>query len=115
MGRGRPKKWRCNRLTPDERGRAVGMREMGAGIKEIARKLGCEPKSVRELLKKYESEGSTKDLPKSGRPKKLSPREGRHIKITSALDRRATAKAIALKVAPNFSKNKVSVPTVRRY
>src|SRR5690242_17011291 len=37
MGRGRPKKIQSHRLSPDERGRAIGMREMGAGIKEIAR------------------------------------------------------------------------------
>jgi hypothetical protein len=113
MGRGRPKQKRSNKLTPDERGRAIGMLEMGAGVKETARKIGCEPKSIRELKKKYKITGTTEDRPRSGRPKKTSPREDRTIKFSSLRNRKLTGKAIALKLAPNFTKNRVSIRTIR--
>jgi transposase len=83
MGKGRPKKIRSNRLTEGDRGRAVGMHEAGMSYFEIAAKLGCSKSSAQAVVKKFENTGSVKDLPKSGRPKKSSPREDRTIKFTS--------------------------------
>src|ERR1700761_7342561 len=54
-----------------------------------------------------------KDLPKSGRPRKTTPREDRHIDFTSLQNRRLTGKAIALKHAPSFTKNRLSINSVK--
>jgi transposase len=114
MGRGRPKTIQSHRLTPEERGRAIGMKEAGMAIKSIARTLKCSPNAIRKLLKKYDSKGTIKDLPKDGRPRKTSPREDRTMKFESLQNRKASAKALALKRAPNFVKNRISKNTVKR-
>src|ERR1700722_9224102 len=113
MGKGRPKRHRSNRLSEGDRGRAVGMREMGASFREIASKLGCSPSSVHAIMKKWGKKGDVKDLPKSGRPRKTTSREDRHIEFTSLQNRRLTGKAIALKHAPSFTKNRLSINSVK--
>ena len=115
MGKGRPKNKRnYQRLNEGERGRAYGMHESGATYEEIAAKVGCDQSNVGKIIKKYEKKLTFKDLPRSGRPKKTSPREDRNMKFNSLKDRRLTGKALALKLVPNFTKNQVSVATVKR-
>lgn len=113
MPRGRPKKIHSHRLSIEERSRAVGMKEGGLSTKEIARRLECTPKAVRKILKKYDSEGTVQDLKGRGRKKKTTPREDRTLKFESLSNRKASAKALALKRAPSFVKNNISVSTVK--
>jgi hypothetical protein len=114
MGRGRPKKKRqYKKLSEGERGRAYGMREKGATFEEIAATLKCDESTVRCIVKKYDKEKTFRDLPKSGRSRKTSPREDRNLKFNSLQNRRLTGKAIALKIAPNFTKKRVSVNTIK--
>jgi transposase len=72
------------RLTLLERGVVAGLAEGGSNQYQIAEKLDCATKTVRELLKKVEKEKKLEDRPRSGRPKKTSPREDRAIKFTSS-------------------------------
>jgi DNA-binding CsgD family transcriptional regulator len=101
------------RLSLLERGTAVGLSKAGHNAYSIADELNCTPKTVRELLKKVETEKKLEDRDRSGRPKLTTPREDRGMKFKSLKDRRLTAKAMALKTLPNLTKNKVSVTTVK--
>ena len=112
-GRKVAKKDSTRRLTQLERGKAYGLAEAGWDQYRIAKELNCCPKTVRELLKKIEIQQNLEDAPRSGRPSLTSPREKRNIKFRSLQDRRLTAKAIALKEAPTFCKNKIKVSTVK--
>jgi hypothetical protein len=102
------------RLSLVQRGTAIGMSEMGANPYGISEKLNCAPKSIRELKKKVKKHNTLLDLPRTGRPKKTSPREDRSIKFNSLQNRRLTAKAMAIKQCPTFIKNKVSCSLVKR-
>jgi predicted ArsR family transcriptional regulator len=101
------------RLSTLERGTAVGLSKAGHNPYSIADELDCTPKTVRELLKKVETEKKLEDKDRTGRPKSTSPREDRSMKFKSLKDRRLTAKAMALKTLPNLTKNKVSVTLVK--
>jgi len=101
------------RLSLLERGTAVGLDKAGLNQYEIAGDLDCATKSVRELLKKVEVTNQLEDKPRTGRPKLTTPREDRSIKFKSLMDRRLTAKSMALTIIPNLTKNKVSITTVK--
>lgn len=110
-GRKSAKKPLQRRLSNLERGKVYGLAEAGWTQYQIAAELNCTTKTVRELLKKIENRESLEDAPRSGRPKATTPREDRTIKFKSLSDRRLTGKAMALKEAPTFCKNKISVRT----
>jgi hypothetical protein len=86
----------------------------GDGIKKLARENEVDRKPIQKLIKKYQLTGEVFDYPHTGRKRKTSEREDRTIQRISKKDRFLTAKAIALKEAPNFVKNKISTTTVRR-
>lgn len=112
-GRKVAKKPSNRRLSILERGQISGMSKCGLDNYEIADAFNCTTKSVRELKKKVEIHNTVEDLPRSGRPKLTTPREDRAIKFKSLQDRKCTAKAMAIKQCPTFTKNKVSVRLVR--
>jgi len=73
----------------------------------VARKVGCNDKTVKNVLKKYEETGSVANQPKSGRKRKLSDADVKQM----------VKKAKKGKFAPQIareSKKKVSARTVRR-
>lgn len=112
-GRKVAKKPLNRRLSKLERGKAYGLSEAGWNPYQIAKELECAPITIRELLKKIEKHESLDDAPRTGRPKSTTPREERTIKFRSLKDRRITGKAMALKEAPTFCKNKLSIRTAR--
>jgi hypothetical protein len=113
-GKGRPKNKReYKRLSDGKRGIAYGMFLKESSYAEIAAEVGCHKDHVGYIIKKYEKNQTFSDLPRSGRPRKTSPREDRNVKFNSLQNRRLTGKAIALKAAPNFTKNRVSVNTIK--
>jgi transposase len=113
-GRGRPKTHSYHRLTPTERARMCGQFEGGTSINKLAKEWKVDKKTVRSVVRKGQVDGNFNDKPRSGRPKKTSPREKRTMKIKSVKDRFLTGKAMAIKEAPNFTKNRVSVTSAKR-
>ena len=57
------------RLSEEQRYRAVFLNEQGLSSREIAMQVGCDHKTILNLLGKYAETGSVRDRPKSGRPK----------------------------------------------
>lgn len=101
------------RLTHLERGTAVGLHTAQWSQYKIARHLNCAPKTVRETLKKIKISKKLEDAPRSGCPRKTTPREDRTLKIISLQNRKLTATKIAQDVVPTFAENELSVRTVR--
>lgn len=56
------------RLTESERLRIVHLSSEGYTVASIASKVGCSVKSVRFWVNRYQSSGSAKSIPASGRP-----------------------------------------------
>ena len=57
------------RLTDEQRYRIVFLHEQQLSSREISTEIGCDQKSVLNLLGKYNETGSVRDRPKSGRPR----------------------------------------------
>ncbi|EUC47997.1 hypothetical protein COCMIDRAFT_3128 [Bipolaris oryzae ATCC 44560] len=70
---GTPKKVRSvKNMTVEERDIAIAMLREGRSNAEVAAHFNRDPATIRKLRKKYSSTNSTKDKPRSGRPKLLS-------------------------------------------
>ncbi|KAJ6284015.1 hypothetical protein J3E71DRAFT_377520 [Bipolaris maydis] len=70
---GTPKKIRpVKNMTVEERDTAITMLSEGCSNAEVAAHFNRDPATIRKLYKKYSSTNSTKDKPRSGRPKALS-------------------------------------------
>jgi len=70
-------------LTDFERGKIVGLHIGGFSIRKISEILKHPKSTVGDIVKKYNEQGLTSTLPRSGRPKILSERDNRQlIKIT---------------------------------
>ena len=57
------------RLTQAERNRAIGMADMGASQRQIARTFNCSQAASSSLLSRYQLVGQAHDRPRSGRPR----------------------------------------------
>jgi transposase len=55
------------------------MLRAGCSVAEVASHFGRSSQAIRDLQKKYNTTGSTKDLPRSGRPSILSTHQKKII------------------------------------
>jgi transposase len=68
------------KLTPDERSRIIGKDEAGVTHQELAKEFGVTTQCIRDTIKRWKVYHTTQDLPRSGRPHKLSVRDVRLLK-----------------------------------
>lgn len=83
------------RLKEDERNQAIGLLIAGWSISAVARHFNVCRATVRDLQNRWRTRGSTKDRPRTGRPRVTSHREDRFIRLTHLRDRLRTAQATA--------------------
>ena len=67
-------------LSETKRAQIVVLSEEGYSEREISAKMQCSKTAVHTALKNFNNYGSYKDLKRSGRPKKTSPRDDLTIK-----------------------------------
>ena len=67
-------------LSIEQRTMIIQLDKKGKTQQEIAELLDCNQSSVSRLLYKYEDKGDVKDLPRSGRPTKLTKKNLARIK-----------------------------------
>ena len=60
-------------LTETEIWKAIGMRNDGMSLREIARRLSRHHSSICRLLRKHQATGDVEDRPRSGRPRCTAP------------------------------------------
>jgi transposase len=113
-GRWKPKKSTSRRYSVEERAQIIGQADMGASDPDLIKRWGIDKHTLSDLKKKFDQTRSVKDLPRSGRPRKTSEREDRHLAITVARDPRMTATVMAKKLVPGYCKNRISRWTVAR-
>ena len=66
-----------------ERNREIALlSDLGLPAKQIARKWGLGPSTVRGVIKRYRLRGSVEDAPRSGRPKKISSKIQQQVEST---------------------------------
>ncbi len=85
-------------LSEDLKKIIVALHKDGVGNKKITKtqKLSCS--TVAETIERFNRTGSTQNMPRHGRPKKLSVRTQRHIQRLCLGNRRISAASIAAEV-----------------
>jgi transposase len=81
-------------------------------IAAIAVQFNVHKTTVYRLISRYKQTGSVEDRPRSGRPKKLTPREERYIHMTSRRERFLSATRIADRLR-TVSGTRVSAEIIR--
>jgi transposase len=66
-------------LTPDERIRIVAKSEAGCTTRELANEFRVTSKCIRDTQRRWRLHHTTKDLPRSSRPCKTTPRDVRAL------------------------------------
>ena len=97
------------RLQEKDRLKVIELKGQGLSNAAIARIVNCSPPAVANFWNKYQSKSTIKDLPRPGRPRKMSASDTRYLK--RALD--AGKFETAVEARSNMFQG-VSVQTVRR-
>ncbi|CAF1019607.1 unnamed protein product, partial [Didymodactylos carnosus] len=101
-------------IDPVIRAQAVALHGAGLNQVQISKQLKISRSCVQNTIKKYEELFRYNDLKHTGRPKKLSDREVRHLKKLVKGDSRLSAAKIASDLTNSLPKP-VTIRTVRRY
>ena len=74
-------------MTFEQRERAIGMLTAGMSAKDVARHFQLHESTISRLLNRFQQSGNVADRPKSGRPRKSTPREDRFHSTSSRRNR----------------------------
>jgi len=66
-------------LSIDDRNIALGLLEGGVRVPDVARRFVCHERTKYRLQSRFRHTCSVKDLSRSGRPRKTTPREDRYL------------------------------------
>jgi transposase len=88
-------------LTNFERGKVIGFYEAGDSERTISNKTGYGKTTIHNIISKYNKIGAISVAPRSGRPKKLTERDKRHIKSIITKNRREPVD----KIVKNFAES----------
>ena len=83
------------RLCDNERSEAIGMLRAGMTHMTVARHFGCSRQTVHNFERRYTVSGTIDDLPKTDRPRILTPRQDAYIQVTPMRNRFLTASGTA--------------------
>ena len=74
-------------MTFEQRERAIGMRTAGMSARYVARHFQRHESTISRLLNRFQQNGNVAVRPRSGRPRKTSPREDRFLTTSSRRNR----------------------------
>ena len=98
-------------LSSDLKSRIVAKHQAGNSYGNISEQLHVAKSTVQSVINKYKSLGSTENLPRSGRPRKITTRMARKIVRQVQNDPRVTRNDIKKKIirgrCPRFHKYSV--------
>ena len=97
-------------LNETGRWRAVGMTEAGVHHTDVARQFGVHRNTEDALWRRYQQFGTTRDRPRSGRPRVRSNRQDMYIRVVHLRDRLRAATLTARSI-PGL--RRISPRTVR--
>ena len=102
-------------LSPTKRAKIVTLfNDAKLSKKAIARRENIDPKTVHRCLVKFESTGSYRDAPRSGRPAKLTIRDKRKLIRILEIDRRRSSAQLRDDLAIGGGTS-VNSSTIRRF
>ena len=74
-------------MTFEQRERAISMLTVGMSTRDVARHFQRHESTIRRLLNIFQQTGNVADRPRSGRPRKTTPREDRFLTTSSRRNR----------------------------
>ena len=101
------------RLNETDRWHAVGMTEAGVRHTDVARQFGVHRNTVDALWSQYQQFGTTRDWPRSGRPRVTSNHQDTYIRVVQLHDRLRTATLTARsipglrRISPRTERNRL--------
>ena len=98
------------RLNEAERNNTIGRLEAGESQTAVARTFNVFQRTISRLWDRYQQHGSSRDLPRSGRPRVTTAAQDRYIRLRHLRDRFTTATSTASRV-PGM--RRISDQTVR--
>ncbi|KAG7474592.1 hypothetical protein JOB18_013095 [Solea senegalensis] len=101
------------RLNTATRHKVVVLHQQGLSQAKISKQTGVSRCAVQALLKKHKETGNVEDRRRSGRPRKLSVADERHIMLTSLQNRKMSSSAISSELAVTCG-TQVHPSTIRR-
>ena len=103
---------RTKEIPEDLRKKVVDAYQSGKGYKAISKALGLHRTTVRAILSKWRKFGTVVNLPRSGRPAKISPRARRKIVQEVTKNPRTTSRDLQASLAS--AKVSVHDSTIRK-
>ena len=98
-------RWELDEHTKDQ---IIGMKAAGLSGRNIAANLGLVPSTVNKVIARQKCSSSTENCSRSGRPKKLTERDHRHLVNDVKKNRHSTLQDIT-----NNTPSKVSILTIQ--
>lgn len=86
------------RLSPDERGRAIGHLEAGVSVSRVARQFGVTRRTIHSLQRRFQTTQTTRDRPRTGRPRITTPVVDRFIRTQHLRNRFQSATHTAMNI-----------------
>ena len=74
-------------MTFEQPERAIGMHTAGMSARDVARHSQRHESTISRLLNRFQQTGNVADRPRSGRPRKTTPREDRFLTTSSRRNR----------------------------
>ena len=98
-------------LTIIERGIIIGLHKAGESERAISKKTGYSKTAIHHIITKFNETGLLINVPRRGRPKKLTERDKWHLKLIINKERREPAQKIQ-ETFVNSTGNEVSKNTI---
>ena len=101
------------KLSNEERMRVIGQLQGGVTAAQVARNFGVHEQTtcIRRLRQRYGVTGTVNDRPRSGRPRKTTRQQDRHIAITH-LRRRFEVPVYTARNTPGRTRTHVGARTI---
>ena len=100
-------------MTFEQRERAIGMRTAGMSARYVARHFQRHESTISRLLNRFQQNGNVAVRPRSGRPRKTSPREDRFLTTSSRRNRFLSCRKLG-RLLGNATGTRVRDRTVRK-
>ncbi|KAL0164294.1 hypothetical protein M9458_003174, partial [Cirrhinus mrigala] len=90
---------RSKEIQEQMRTKVIEIYQSGKGYKAISKALGLQRTTVRAIIHKWQKHGTVVNLPRSGRPTKITPRAQRQLIREATKDPRTTSKELQASLA----------------
>ena len=100
-------------MTFEQCERAIGLLSAGMSARDIAWHFQRHKSTISQLLNRFQQTGNVADRPRSGRPRKTSPREERFLMTSSRGNRFLSRNATGTRVCDRTVRNRLQAARLK--